>query len=536
MKQIKQYTKFEVIAENPLNLTSPSGKLIRLEPFGYQPIRFEYDSEGAETVIPIGKVQKLVRFFPDETGTYRYDGGEFECVEGGHGYVEVSKNDPRYFAYSDGTSYCPIGINLAFITPFGKSDGKEFGRSGFRFLGMREYERWFRACAKNGVDLVRIWLGHEYFCPDTEGAGVLDDLQLSKIEALVALAKEYDIKLKLTLEQFRFFDYERVADSDSYSDDVFRKFNKRLTLGGRRCESPSEWLCGGEWREMWLLKVKELAKRFSGDPTIFGVELWNEMNCLPGREMLDWNRYMLPEVKKLFPRQLVMNSLGSFDSEWSKSSYEDFCWELSDIKQMHRYLDQGAPYRICNDSPIELLRDGIEVLSDPEKPFLVAETGAVNDCHSGPFRYYLSDHDGLLFCDLVYTPIFCGAAGCGHIWHWDGRYVEAKNLYRFYKPLKELIADVEFDREDFTPDVIEDEDVILLILRGKTTALGYLRNKHFNWQNVLRDLKEVEPVNCTLPEITGNIKLIPIWGDETAKLSDSRITDLKRGILLKFTK
>ena len=536
MTRINQYTKFELETSAPLNLTSPSGRLIRLEPFELQPIRFEYDCEGAETVIPDGKARKIIRFFPDETGIYRYDGGEFECVPGGHGFVGISKNDPRYFAYSDGTSYCPIGINLAFISPFGKSDGKEFGRSGFRFLGMREYERWFRACANNGVDLVRIWLGHEYFCPDTEEAGVLDNIQLSKIESLVGLAHEYYIKLKLTLEQFRFFDYDRVADSDSYSDDVFRKFNKRLSIGGRRCQSSAEWLCGEDWREMWLFKVNELAKRFSGDPAIFGIELWNEMNCMPGNEMLEWNRFMLPEVKKLFPRQLVMNSLGSFDSEWAKNSYDSFCWDLSDIKQMHRYLDQGAPYRICNDSPIGLIRDGINVLSDPQKPFLVAETGAVNDRHSGPFRYYLSDHDGLLFCDLVYSPLFCGAAGCGHIWHWDGRYVEAKNLYRFYKPLKALISGVEFDREDFKSEVIEDEDVVLLLLRGRTTTLGYLRNKHFSWQNVLRDLNEVEPVSCKLPELFKNAELIPIWDDETAKLSDRDVTDIKRGILLKFTK
>lgn len=533
MIKTEQYTRFELRTDLPLTLTSPSGKPTDLEPFEYQPIAFDYDAEGAESVRPDGGAYKIVRFFPDEIGVYTYPGGSFECVPGGHGYVVVSGSDPRYFAYTDGTSYCPIGINLAFISPFGKSDGREFGRSGFRFLGMREYERWFRACHENGVDLARVWLGHEYFCPDTGEAGVLDGVQLSKIEALVDLARRYDIKLKLTLEQFRYFDYQRVADSDSYSDDVFRKFNKRLFSGGKRCENPAEWLHGEEWRGKWLIKVKELAKRFSGDPTIFGVELWNEMSCMPYDDMLEWNRHMLPEVKKLFPRQLVMNSLGSFDSEGAARAYESFCWELSDIKQLHRYLDQGAPYEVCHDSPIKLIRDGVSLLAEPEKPLLVAETGAVNDRHSGPFRYYLSDHNGLLFCDLVYTPLFCGAAGCGHIWHWDGRYVEAKNLYRLYKPLCELICGVDFDREGFVSEYIEDDETILMLLRGKNVTLGYLRNKSYSWQNVLRDMKDIEPVKEKKTGLSGNIRLIRIWESETAVLDGGVVRDLSRGVFIK---
>ena len=536
---MKLYEKFEMKSDG-LVLTSPSGKKIILESFINQPVRFVYDDHGGEDVEAAGEPEKLVRFFPDEVGIYRYDGGEFEVVRGGaHGYVGVSRKDPRYFAFSDGTPFVPIGMNLAFISPFGKSDGKEFGRSGeFRYLGMRQYERWFRRCAENGVNFARIWLGHDYFCPDTEEAGVLDQIKLAKIEALVALAGKYEIRLKLTLEQFRYFDYERKADSDSYADDVFRKFNKRLRYNGKRCDSVEEWLREGIWREKWLDKVRELARRFSGDPTVFGIELWNEMNCMPGADMRDWNRYMLPEVKKLFPRQLVMNSLGSFDSKWSLAAYEEFPWELSDIKQMHRYLDQGAAYEVCRESPIELIRDGAGILADGTKPFLVAETGAVNDRHSGPFRYYPADHDGILFCDLVYTPLFVGAAGCGQIWHWDERYVEAKDLYRYFAPLKKLCDGIRFDEENFTPDVYEDDDVTLLTLRGKTVSIGYLRNKRVNWMSQLRDLAPAEVIEEKLiPAKSGMVEAVKINDGDRVSVSYSggnlRVRSLGFGVFIK---
>lgn len=543
MKKVKQYSLFECESESPLTLTSPSGRSILLEPFELLPIEFSYDDEGAEKVYSCGKSISIVRFFPDELGIYRFNGGEFECIEGeSHGYVEISKNDPRYFSYSDGSRFYPIGINLAFITPYSKSNGDEFGYTGFKYLGMRQYERWFRDCHENGVNLVRIWIGHEYFSPDTEEAYVLDKIKLAKLEKLIELARKYELKLKLTLEQFRYFNYERTADSDSYADDVFRKFNKRLYMNGKRCESSSEWLMGEEWRKSWLFKVNELAKRFSGDPTVFGIELWNEMNCMPWDDMTEWNKYMLPKVKKLFPRQLVMNSLGSFDSDGVLDSYNKFVWELSDIKQMHRYLDQGAAYNICHEDPMALLRDGINILADPNKPFMVAETGAVNNCHSGPFRYYSADHNGMLFCDLVYTPLFCGSASCGHIWHWDSRYVESKNLYRYFRPLSILCEGVVFDCEDFHPEVYEDDEVILLLLRGKHTTLGYFRNKSYNWMNILRDLKPHTTVcekNINIP-LDGNSETINIWDGETAKIkydgSSLKVSYLKYGILIKFIK
>lgn len=249
---------------------------------------------------------------------------------------------------------------------------------------------------------------------------------------------------------------------------------------------------------------------------------------------------MLPEVKKLFSNHLVLNSIGSFDCDEVLTFYDEFVWELSDIKQMHRYLDQGAKYDVCRNSPIDLVRDGVEKLADKNKPFFLAETGAVNNCHSGPFRYYNSDHRGIIFCDTVYTPIFCGAAGCGHIWHWDGRYLESKNLYKYFKPIEILCENVEFDKEGFETGVFEDDDIILLYIKGKTKTLGYLRNKHDNWKNVLRDMKPEKVVDKkTIPfEFDGELSLINIWDGETADISaDSGnicVKNLRYGMFLKF--
>ncbi len=526
-------------------LTLPSGEKQHLSSFKHQPIKFSYDTSGIESTENNGEEFDAVRFYPKVPGKYSLktdnDEIEIEVTDSGlHGYVSVSKKDPGYFRWSDGTPLNLFGINLAFISPVPHSAGYEFGLSKERcYLGLRQYERWFKQCRDNGVNMARIWLGHEYFSPDTEDADKFISAQFSKIEALLALARKYDIVLKLTIDQFRFFDYDRIADSPSPSDDIFRKFNKRLYKNGKRCESSEEWMSERIWRDAWIEKLKNFAVRFSGHPSIFGIELWNEMNCVSHKWLRDWNEEMLTVAKELFPEHLIMNSLGSFDADEVFELYENFCWDKSSVKQVHRYIDQGAKYEVCHTSGIDLVRDACRRLMIPEKPFIFAETGAVNPCHCGTFSYYTADHRGTIFCDVVYTPLFCGSASCGNIWHWDERYVEAKNLYPYFKPLVSLCEDIIFDEEDFKPKVYETDDVILLLLCGKSKTIGYLRNRQDNWDVTLRDLKEASPANAIFDlDISGDLNIQKIWNDETGTLTYENgklnISGLNHGLLIKF--
>ena len=526
-------------------LVLPTGEKRTLTSFKQQNIEFSYDRFGIESVKNAGEEFDAVRFYPQKVGKYilKTDKDEFEIDvsdSGLHGYVAVSDIDKRYFRWSDGTPLNLFGINLAFISPVAHSLGYEFGQSKERFyLGLRQYERWFKQCHDNGVNMARIWLGHEYFSPDTEDADKFVNSQFSKIEALLELARKYGIVLKLTIEQFRYFVYERTADSNSFSDDIFRKFNKRLYKDKKRCESAEEWISCRIWRDAWIEKLKEFSVRFSGHPSIFGIELWNEMNCVSHKWLRDWNEEMLSVAKQLFPCHLVMNSIGSFDCEDVFKIYDDFCWDKSSVKQVHRYIDGGAAYEICHTSGIDLAIDACKRLSTSDKPFIFAETGAVNPCHCGTFSYYSSDHRGRIFCDVVYSPLFCGSASCGNIWHWDERYVEAKNLYPLFAPLTKLCDGIIFDEENFEPAVYENGSLILLLLCGKTKTIGYLRNKTDNWDVTLRDLGEATPANTIFDiKIKGKLTVHKIWEDEIGSIyyenGKLKLNGIKYGALLKF--
>ena len=515
---------------------SPSGECENIYPFEYQPIRLDYNSEGIEYASADGECRLLARFTPRELGKYcfkaYFDGDLVESADltvigqMGHGYVEVSKRDKRYFEWSDGTPFFWMGINLCFPTAYEMSSGREFGLSGdVAYLGLRQYERWMKKCSENGVKLIRIWLGHDYWSPDTESTYKLDPVKLSRIDALVSMAKKFGLVLKLTVEQFRHFVYDKKGI-----------FNKQLYHNGVPCRSSGEWLTSDGFVEGWMYKIEELAKRYSGDTTVAMVELWNEMNCVDGGypTIVEWNKRILPRVKALFPYQLVTNSLGSLDCDRTAESYKRFPWNKTDVLQIHRYLDQGAPYTVCGESPIPSIKEAFEFMRTVERPILLAETGAVNNCHSAEFKYYSADDRGIIFVDCVYTPFFVGSAGCGNIWHWDRRYVESKNLYTYFNPLVTLLENVDFAAEGFESLDMSTDKAHILVLKGSETTLGFVRNKSDCWMNTLRDMNEPDETDVYIGTDKSAIDVIPIWQDDTYCLESDGDNVVIRGIRYGF--
>ncbi|MGO8749583.1 MAG: hypothetical protein ACLQNE_26810 [Thermoguttaceae bacterium] len=68
-----------------------------------------------------------------------------------------------------------------------------------------------------------------------------------------------------------------------------------------------------------------------------------------------WSAEMLPELHRLFPSNLAMQSLGSYDHERKRASYRALC-ELpgNDVLQVHRYLDLGASWKNSRRFPHRL--------------------------------------------------------------------------------------------------------------------------------------------------------------------------------------
>lgn len=132
------------------------------------------------------------------------------------------------------------------------------------------------------------------------------------------------------------------------------------------------------------------------------------------------------------------------------------------------------------------------------------------------------------------------SCGVGNIWHWDERYVEFKNLYSMYKPICSLVSDVDFGKENLKSFDVSNEKVNAFILRGKSIILGYIRNKEYDWKNVLRDNKDVDPDDTfTLNDVNvGSVSCFRVWDKDktTSEISDDKVVfrNIQIGTLFKI--
>ena len=205
---------------------------------------------------------------------------------------------------------------------------------------------------------------------------------------------------------------------------------------------------------------------------------------------------MLPELHRAFPHNLAMQSLGSFDSERAREQYRALStMEGNDIAQVHRYLDQGASFEVCH-GPVDMLSsDAVSELESfhPERPVVLAESGAVEPSHSGPSKLYAVDHAGVLLHDILFAPFFAGAAGAGQIWHWDA-YVAANDLWYHYGRFAEVVRGLDPPAEDFSNRDAPHDRLRVYTLRGRHTILAWCRDSKNTWESELQNGEKPEAI------------------------------------------
>jgi hypothetical protein len=388
-------------------------------------------------------------------------------------FVRVSPRDPRYLELSDGRPYIPIGLNL--IAPDGARGPGETN-------GLARMDEWMQQLAANDGNYIRIWLSSPFWDVEHERAGVYDEARARRVDQMLAIARRCGLRVKLTLEHFR-----EMSDQPRQ-----RWANKPLHLvaNGGTATNMADFFSGAASRDLFRRKLGWFARRYGDNPTIFGWELWNEVNAVAAREedYLPWTEVMLNELHRQFPRNLALQSLGSYDSARVRELYcRHSILPGNDVAQVHRYLDLGASLEVCH-GPVDMLTaDAVrEILAcAPQRPVL-AESGAVEPGHSGPFKLYQDDQAGIVLHDILFAPFFSGAAGAGQIWHWDS-YVDRNHLWHHFARFAAAVKNLDPPVERFQPARLEHPRLRVYALKGERTLVLWCRDKQNTWQTELQD-------------------------------------------------
>ncbi len=442
--------------------------------------------------------------------------------------VQVSRQDRRYFQLSNGRPYVPIGLNM--IAPRGSSEKK----------ALATMEQWMRSLSENRGNYIRIWLSHNFFDVEHERSGKYDADKAKRIDAVLEMARRHNIRVKMTLEHFRHF---------------FRKTQRwaakpiHHVSNGGPAKDIDDFFQGRRSREQFKKKIQWYAERYGSDPIIFAWELWNEMDTVRGKGYMEWTEEMLLELKKRFPKNMVTQSLGSFDNDSKRERYRRVCLMTNnDFANVHRYLDLGASLDVCKGPVDVLTADAIQELQNftSTKPILLAESGAVEPSHTGPFKLYQKDKAGIILHDVIFAPFFAGAAGTGQNWHWD-QYVAANNLWFQFDRFAEAIKGVDPPAEAFEPMKLDHPRLRIYALKGRHTLLAWCRDKQNNWQTELAEGKPPTVIRnaiVSLPDVGKELNRAIVsfydpWSNRWIKggVEGNRITlpDFTRSLVIKIS-
>jgi hypothetical protein len=454
---------------------------------------------------------------------------------GSKGYIEVSKENPSFFSFSDGSTYIPVGINM--INPSGRyKDNPD--------SAMLEIEQWMKSLSANGGNYIRVWLSQSFWDMEDLKAGEYSEEKIKRIDRFIEMARANGLRIKMTLEHFRSLTLQE--NNQSWA-------NKGIyhTSNGGPLDSIRQYITSDEGRQLFLRKVDFYKKRYGSDTIFFGWELWNEMNAMKGPEdeaFYDWNMTMLKEVKKRFPENLVMQSFGSFDNESVRPYYKRLMlMPWNEVAQVHRYLDLGARMEVCHE-PMDIISSSavLEIKSyNPGKPVILAETGAVEPSHSGPSKLYPADTAGILLHDILFAPFFSGSAGAGMSWHWES-YVDKNHLWYHFGRFQKAIEGIDPVEENFIYTKSEIDRLRVYSMKGTKTKLLWVRDKNNTWQSELRDGKAPELITGLdldlktpgIDDTSGTIEVYDPWQDKwsTVKAEGSIIVlpDFRRSLIIRI--
>ncbi len=447
-------------------------------------------------------------------------------------FIRINQRNSEYLEQSDGKTYIPIGLNL--IHPDQRAAGNERE-------GLDQMAQWMEQLSRFGGNYIRLWLSAPFWDVEKERSGQYEELQLGRIKQVLEIARRKGIHIKLTLEHFR------TVDGPGRQPWAHKPLH--LISNGGPASSTADFFDGIASRDQFKRKLHWYVKNIGEDPVVYGWELWNEINAVAAGDHLGWTEVMLEELHRLFPHQLAMQSLGSFDSAEVRELYRRMMLlPGNDVAQVHRYLDLGAALEVCHGPVDVLAAEAVRELKafHPGKPVLLAESGAVEAGHAGPFKLYQKDRSGIILHDILFAPFFAGAAGPGQCWHWDS-YVDRNDLWFHFGRFAAAVKGVDPAAESFRPGMLQHARLRVYSLEGNSTCMLWCRDTRNDWKAELQQDIAPEILSRTVLSLEG-LRLPPgklrvqfydpwkdTWSEGKLKKKSLQLPSFSRSIVVRIS-
>jgi hypothetical protein len=506
--------------------TLPSGKALRVPGFYTQ----DYVARDSGAIPVAGSAGWRVRFSGPEAGQYK---GKVELRVRGklvasrglpsftlgnsssHGMIRVSRMSPRCLEYDDGASYFAVGQDVAWTTDVTKSiPGATVASPTLAWD--KAFSRWFSRMGENGANWARVWMKPNFYMESgepwawwPEGAWRLDQV--------LELARQNGIYLCLC------FNPERSDSGTCYKGfmDIFRASN---TAWGRLLRSQQlgfdQFFTNPLCREMYRDKIRYVVGRWGFSPNIFSWELWNEVEAVaPPEGVGPWFREMTAYLRSVDPWRHLIKS--SAHHAWTPEYWGENNGDLNDVHPYFGWSGEEGPKNLG-----AFLPEFSSGVYSTGRPFMVAETGIAREVTT---KYGLAgdlaDKDVTCFHlhEALWGGLFSGAVGTGMVWYWD-EHVDRHDAYSRFRAIKNFVADIEFNHENFSRGVkswASTDQLRLFELIGRRSRLLWIRHRDLSWYSLAverKNLTRIDPSHLALTGVQAGSHHVEYWNPEEGKL------------------
>ena len=475
-------------------ITPPSGRALRVPAFFYQDFDLHAGAADHSETFTGGTTEWRARFAPEAAGKYvmrllaRDRSGSVQSpavaftvvAAPDHGFLRVSKSDPHYFEFQDGTPYFAVGENMVHGS-------------------IAEYDDWLGKLQAHGGNYGRLWVGYPAGLEVAPRGEYRLDIAW-KFDKILELSARHGIYQKICI------DYIRVISPRGAPRQTFDPEDNAYSVSnGGPCRNMRDFFVLPEARRMFKNRLRYMVARWGYSTHIMAWELWNEIGSADRDAVRDhslvveWNQEMCRYLQSIDPHHMTTNSLSSTEV-WPEM------WQVkeNEFAQMHGYYYFSEEMKRDAKDMAGFMTKWLEEIDHFNKPYLFAEFGIVPD---KPDTGGLWDKDprGVHLHNGLWAPMAYGAAGTGMIWWWFN-YVDPKNLYFQFQPVADFTKDIPWTTENFHHADLEEssEKIRALGLTGRHRSVLWLQNRAHTWWNVAQG-NPIDPA----PSSTVTVKGVP---------------------------
>ncbi len=331
------------------------------------------------------------------------------------GPLRISRDNPRFLAWADGTPFVPIGPNVAWI-------------HGDPVAG---YEQAFATMAANGCTHTRIWMCSWNLGLEGEQPGAYRLDRAEQLDAVLAAARRHRVVVTLVLDN-----HHDVIEGRSFPY-------------GRSIPERQDAFFAVPPTPAYAARIRYCLARWGADDAIAAWELMNEPDlALPVRErVIPWIAAAAGVLAET-DRDHRLHTVSWCGDDWERALTSP----AIDLVHLHRYV-----LEFLNEDPAAraATRDGVGMLiplaataNGFGRPWLLGESGfqGTNAENPGNDR----DADGFLLRQQLWAGFLLGGCGGAMNWWWDV-YLDPQRLWHLYRPFGDIVAHLDLRDPNLVP-------------------------------------------------------------------------------------